>query len=544
MARLAPHPGHRSVGKCIAGLRALQGPRAGAESLADIARGARQDHAIGDVLDENQTEGDLAVKLNDSSLLRAKCYIDGEWTDADGGRSFSVFNPATGELLANVPEAGEVDTRRAIEAASAAQPGWRAKTAGERAAVLRRWRDLMIENQEDLAHLMTAEQGKPLAEARGEIAYAASFIEWYAEEGKRIYGDIIPPHQADKRVLVSKEPIGVCAAITPWNFPSAMITRKAGPALAAGCTMVVKPAETTPLSALALAELAARAGIPQGVFNVLTGDARSIGAEMCANQAVRKLSFTGSTEVGRILMQQCAPTIKKLSLELGGNAPFIVFDDADLEQAVQGALASKYRNAGQTCVCANRLLVQDGIYDAFVDRLAEAVAGLRVGNGAAEGVTQGPLIDDKAVAKVERLIDDARAKGARVVCGGKRHSLGRTYFEPTILADATAEMGIAREEIFGPVAPAFRFTTEAEAVAMANDTEFGLASYFFTENLARAMRVSSALEYGIVGVNTGMISTEVAPFGGMKSSGLGREGSKYGIEDYLEIKHVCIGGVV
>ena len=379
--------------------------------------------------------------------------------------------------------------------------------------------------------------------AGGEVLYAASFIEWFAEEGKRIYGDIVPAHHADKRVLVTKEPIGVCAAITPWNFPAAMITRKAGPALAAGCAMIVKPAEATPLSALALAELAARAGVPKGIFSVVTGDAREIGGEMCANPTVRKLSFTGSTEVGRILMAQCAPTIKKLSLELGGNAPFIVFDDANLEQAVQGAMASKYRNAGQTCVCANRLLVQDGIYDAFVDRLATAVAGLKVGDGTAEGVSQGPLIDEAAVAKVEELIDDARTKGARVICGGRRHSLGRTYFEPTILADATAGMRIAREEVFGPVAPAFRFKTEAEAVAMANDTEYGLASYFYTENLARAMRVSSALEYGIVGVNTGLISTEVAPFGGMKSSGLGREGSKYGIEDYLEIKHVCIGGI-
>ncbi|MCB1895613.1 MAG: NAD-dependent succinate-semialdehyde dehydrogenase [Rhodocyclaceae bacterium] len=483
------------------------------------------------------------MKLDDNTLLRSKCYIDGEWTDAESGKSVLVTNPATGEVLTAVPDAGASETRRGIVAAQVAQPAWRAKTAGERAGVLRRWRDLMLANQEDLARLMTAEQGKPLAESRGEIAYAAAFIEWFAEEGKRIYGDIVPAHHADKRVLVTKEPIGVCAAITPWNFPAAMITRKAGPALAAGCAMIVKPAEATPLSALALAELAARAGVPKGIFSVVTGDAREIGGEMCANPTVRKLSFTGSTEVGRILMAQCAPTIKKLSLELGGNAPFIVFDDANLEQAVQGAMASKYRNAGQTCVCANRLLVQDGIYDAFVDRLATAVAGLKVGDGTAEGVSQGPLIDEAAVAKVEELIDDARTKGARVICGGRRHSLGRTYFEPTILADATAGMRIAREEVFGPVAPAFRFKTEAEAVAMANDTEYGLASYFYTENLARAMRVSSALEYGIVGVNTGLISTEVAPFGGMKSSGLGREGSKYGIEDYLEIKHVCIGGI-
>ncbi|MFV0664194.1 NADP-dependent succinate-semialdehyde dehydrogenase [Denitromonas sp.] len=483
------------------------------------------------------------LKLTDTSLLKQQCYIDGVWTDADSGRTFVVDNPATGEVLAVVPDAGADETRRAIEAARLAQPAWRAKTAGERAKVLRRWHDLLLANQEDLARLMTAEQGKPLTESRGEIAYAASFIEWFAEEGKRIYGDIIPPHHADKRVLVTKEPIGVCAAITPWNFPSAMITRKAGPALAAGCAMVLKPAESTPLSALALAELAERAGVPKGIFSVVTGDARAIGGEMCANPTVRKLTFTGSTEVGRILMQQCAPTIKKLSLELGGNAPFIVFDDADLDAAVQGAMASKYRNAGQTCVCANRLLVQDGVYDAFVDKLSAAVSALQVGNGVDDGVTQGPLIDDAAIAKVEALVGDACDMGARIVCGGKRHALGRTYYQPTILADVAPAMRIAREEVFGPVAPVFRFKTEAEAIAMANDTEFGLASYFYTENLARTLRVSSALEYGIVGVNTGLISTEVAPFGGMKASGLGREGSKYGIEDYLEIKHVCIGGI-
>ena len=483
------------------------------------------------------------LKLTDASLLKQQCYINGEWTPADNGKTFAVENPATGELLAHVPSAGADETRRAIDAARLAQPAWRAKTAGERARILRRWYELLLANQEDLAQLMTAEQGKPLVESRGEIAYAASFIEWFAEEGKRIYGDIIPPHHADKRVLVTKEPIGVCVAITPWNFPSAMITRKAGPALAAGCAMVLKPAEATPLSALALAELAERAGVPKGIFSVVTGDARAIGGEMCANPTVRKLSFTGSTEVGRILMQQCAPTIKKLSLELGGNAPFIVFDDANLEIAVQGAMASKYRNAGQTCVCANRLLIQDGIYDAFVEKLAAAVSALKVGNGVDDGVTQGPLIDDAAIAKVEELVDDAREKGARVVCGGKRHALGRTYYQPTILSNVTPAMRLAREEVFGPVAPVFRFKTEAEAIAMANDTEFGLASYFYTENLARTMRVSSALEYGIIGVNTGLISTEVAPFGGMKSSGLGREGSKYGIEDYLEIKHVCIGGI-
>ncbi|MCB1889432.1 MAG: NADP-dependent succinate-semialdehyde dehydrogenase [Rhodocyclaceae bacterium] len=483
------------------------------------------------------------LELKDGGLLRTQCFVDGAWRGADSGATFAVTNPATGGTVAAVPDMGEAETRAAIEAANRALPAWRAKTAGERARILRRWFDLMLANQDDLAALMTAEQGKPLAEAKGEIAYAASFIEWFAEEGKRAYGDLIPAHQADKRILVSKEPIGVCAAITPWNFPSAMITRKAGPALAAGCTMVVKPAEATPLSALALAELAHRAGIPAGVFNVLTGDAKSVGAEMCANPIVRKLSFTGSTEVGRILMQQCAPTIKKLSLELGGNAPFVVFDDADLDAAVEGAIASKYRNAGQTCVCANRLLVQRGVMDAFADKLATAVGKLKVGNGMDAGVTQGPLIEPAALEKVEELLGDAVEKGARVVCGGKRHSLGGTFFEPTILTGATADMRLAREEIFGPVAPLFAFDTEAEAVAMANDTEYGLAAYFYTTNLARTMRVSSALEYGIIGVNTGIISTEVAPFGGVKASGLGREGSKYGIDEYLEIKYVCIGGV-
>ena len=483
------------------------------------------------------------MELSDTTLLKQSCYIDGEWVGADSARTFPVINPATGEQLATVPDAGVTETRRAIEAARIALPAWRARTAGERARILRRWYESLLGNQEDLARLMTAEQGKPLAEARGEIAYAAAFIEWFAEEGKRTYGDVIPPHNADKRVLVTKEPIGVCAAITPWNFPAAMITRKVGPALAAGCVVVLKPAEATPLSALALAELAARAGVPKGVFNVLTGDPVAIGGELCANPTVRKLSFTGSTEVGRILMQQCAPTIKKLSLELGGNAPFIVFDDADLDAAVQGAMLSKYRNTGQTCVCANRLLVQESVRDVFVEKLVAAVTALRVGNGAEEGVSQGPLIDDAAIAKVEELVADACDKGARVVCGGRRHSLGRTYYEPTILADVTPAMRMAREEVFGPVAPVFTFKTEADAVAMANDTEYGLASYFFTENLARSMRVASALEYGMVGINTGLISTEVAPFGGMKSSGLGREGSRYGIEDYLEIKYICVGGI-
>jgi len=438
---------------------------------------------------------------------------------------------------------GGPEARRAIEAASAAWPAWRALTAGARARILRRWFDLIVENQEDLALIMTSEQGKPLTEARGEVLYAASFIEWFAEEGKRIYGDVIPPHQADKRIVVTKEPIGVCGAITPWNFPSAMITRKAGPALAAGCPMVLKPASQTPYSALALAVLAERAGVPAGVFNVVTGSATAIGGELTANPTVRKLSFTGSTEIGIKLMAQCAPTLKKLSLELGGNAPFIVFDDADLDAAVQGALASKYRNTGQTCVCANRLLVQDGVYERFATKLAEAVSRLKVGPGLAEGTNQGPLIDENAVRKVEEHIADAVSKGARIVLGGKRHPLGGTFFEPTILADVTPEMKVAREETFGPVAPLFRFHTEDEAIRMANDTEYGLAAYFYTESSSRVWRVGGALEYGIVGINTGLISTEVAPFGGMKASGIGREGSKYGIEEYVEIKYMCIGGI-
>ncbi|MCB1896705.1 MAG: NAD-dependent succinate-semialdehyde dehydrogenase [Zoogloeaceae bacterium] len=483
------------------------------------------------------------LELKDLGLLRDKCYVDGRWLAAADDARFEVTNPVDRRTIATVPDLGLNEIREAIAAAARALPAWRARTAGERARLLRRWYDLMLAHQEDLARLMTVEQGKPLAEARGEIAYAASFIEWFAEEGKRAYGDLIPAHQADKRILVAKEAIGVCAAITPWNFPSAMITRKAGPALAAGCTMVVKPAESTPLSALALAELAERAGIPPGVFNVVTGDARTIGSEMCANPTVRKLSFTGSTEVGRILMAQCAPTIKKLSLELGGNAPFLVFDDADLDAAVEGAMASKYRNTGQTCVCANRILVQRGVAEAFADKLAAAVGALKVGNGLDDGVQQGPLIEPAALDKVEELLADAIDKGARVVCGGRRHRLGGTFFEPTVLAGATADMRLAREEIFGPVAPLFVFDSEADGVRMANDTEYGLASYFYTRDLARAMRVSSALEYGIVGVNTGIISTEVAPFGGVKNSGLGREGSKYGIDEYMEIKYVCIGGI-
>ncbi|NMG13988.1 NADP-dependent succinate-semialdehyde dehydrogenase [Aromatoleum bremense] len=485
----------------------------------------------------------MTLALNDPDLFRSRCLVGGTWADADSSATIAIHNPATGEQLGTIPKMGAAETRRAIDAASRAWPAWRALTAGARARVLRKWFDLIVEHQEDLALLMTSEQGKPLSEARGEVLYAASFVEWFAEEGKRIYGDVIPGHQPDKRIVVTKEPVGVCAAITPWNFPLAMITRKAGPALAAGCTMVLKPATQTPYSALALAVLAERAGVPAGVFSVLTGSAAEIGGELTANPVVRKLTFTGSTEVGIKLAAQCAPTIKKLSLELGGNAPFIVFDDADLDAAVDGALASKYRNTGQTCVCANRLLVQDSVYDAFAEKLAAAVAKLKVGNGVDEGVTQGPLIDMQAVEKVEEHIADAVSKGARVVTGGRRHALGRSFFEPTILADVTPQMKVAREETFGPVAPLFRFKDEAEAIRMANDTEFGLAAYFYSAGMNRVWRVSGALEYGIVGINTGIISTEVAPFGGMKSSGLGREGSKYGIEDYLEIKYLCMGGV-
>lgn len=483
------------------------------------------------------------ISLKDERLFRQQCYIDGSWENADDGKTIDVSNPATGEKLGTVPKMGTNETRRAIVAANAAFPGWRAKTARERATVLRRLYDLMMGNQEDLAMLMTLEQGKPLAESRGEIAYAASFIEWFAEEGKRIYGDTIPQHQSDKRIVVLKEPIGVVAAITPWNFPSAMITRKAGPALASGCTVVLKPATYTPYSALALAELAARAGVPKGVFNVVTGSAGGIGNELTSNPLVRKLTFTGSTEIGKLLMRQCAGTVKKMSLELGGNAPFIVFDDADLDAAVTGAIASKYRNSGQTCVCTNRLLVQEGVYDAFALKLSRAVEELQVGNGMTEGTQQGPLIDPAAVAKVEEHIADALGKGARIVTGGKRHALGGTFFQPTILADVTHDMAVAREETFGPLAPLFRFSTEEEAIRMANDTEFGLAAYFYTRDLARTWRVSEGLEYGIVGINTGIISTEVAPFGGVKESGVGREGSRYGIEDFLEIKYLCIGGI-
>jgi len=480
------------------------------------------------------------VKLKDPSLLRTQAYSNGAWVDADGGATVRVTNPATGEVLGTVPSMGATETRRAITAAGAAFPAWAAKTAKERAQILRRWHDLMLQNQADLATLMTAEQGKPLAESRGEIAYAASFIEWFAEEAKRVYGDVIPGHQADKRILVLRQPVGVVAAITPWNFPAAMITRKAAPALAAGCTFVCKPASQTPYSALAMAELGERAGIPAGVLNFVTGrDSVAIGGEMTSNPAVRKITFTGSTAVGKKLMAQSASTLKKLSLELGGNAPFIVFDDADLDAAVAGALASKYRNTGQTCVCANRLLVQSGVYDTFASRLTAAVAKLRIGDGLQGETDQGPLIDTHALEKVEEHIADALSKGARIAVGGKRHSLGGTFFEPTVLTNASSAMLLAREETFGPVAPLFRFQTEQEAIAMANDTEFGLAAYFYTRDLGRSWRVAEALEYGIVGLNTGLISTEVAPFGGVKESGMGREGSRYGILDYTEIKYLC-----
>lgn len=481
------------------------------------------------------------IDLKRPELLREAAYVAGEWVTAATG--IDVLNPATGGRLATVPRLGATETRRAIEAAQAAMPAWAAKTAKERATVLRRWFDLMMANQEDLARIMTAEQGKPLGESRGEIAYAASFIEWFAEEGKRIYGDVIPGHAPDKRIIVLKQPIGVAAAITPWNFPAAMITRKAGPALAAGCAMVLKPATATPLSAFALCVLAEEAGLPKGLLSCLTGGARDIAGEMTANPLVRKLSFTGSTEIGQQLMAACAENVTKVSLELGGNAPFIVFDDADLDAAVQGAILSKFRNAGQTCVCANRIYAQAGIYDEFVARLARATEGLSIGNGADAGIDVGPLIDDAAVAKVEEHIADALANGGRIVSGGTRHALGRTFFTPTVIADVTAKMAVAREETFGPVAPVFRFSDEADVVAQANDTRFGLAAYFYSRDLGTVWRVAEALEYGIVGVNTGIISTEVAPFGGVKHSGIGREGSKYGIEDYLELKYICLGGI-
>ncbi|WGZ99313.1 NADP-dependent succinate-semialdehyde dehydrogenase [Klebsiella michiganensis] len=481
------------------------------------------------------------MQLNDPTLFRQQALINGRWRDASSKETLAVTNPANGQQLGSVPKMGAAETREAIDAAAGALPAWRALTAKERSAILRRWFELMMEHQDDLARLMTLEQGKPLAEAKGEISYAASFIEWFAEEGKRIYGDTIPGHQADKRLLVIKQPIGVTAAITPWNFPAAMITRKAGPALAAGCTMVLKPASQTPFSALALAELANRAGIPEGVFNVVTGSASEVGNELTGNPLVRKLSFTGSTEIGRQLMEQCAKDIKKVSLELGGNAPFIVFDDADLDKAVEGALASKFRNAGQTCVCANRLYVQDGVYYRFAEKLQQAVSKLQIGDGLQPNVTIGPLIDEKAIAKVQEHIADALGKGARIVTGGKVHELGGNFFQPTILVDVPGDAKVAKEETFGPLAPLFRFKDEADVIAQANDTEFGLAAYFYARDLSRVFRVGEALEYGIIGINTGLISTEVAPFGGVKSSGLGREGSKYGIEDYLEIKYMCIG---
>ncbi len=481
------------------------------------------------------------MQLNDPTLFRQQAFIEGQWRDARSGDTIAVTNPANGQPLGSVPKMGAEETREAIDAANRALPAWRALTAKARANILRRWFNLMMEHQDDLARLMTLEQGKPLAEAKGEISYAASFIEWFAEEGKRIYGDTIPGHQADKRLIVIKQPIGVTAAITPWNFPSAMITRKAGPALAAGCTMVLKPASQTPFSALALAELANRAGVPAGVFNVVTGSAGAVGNELTSNPLVRKLSFTGSTEIGRQLMEQCAKDIKKVSLELGGNAPFIVFDDADLDNAVEGALASKFRNAGQTCVCANRLYVQDGVYDRFAEKLQQAVSKLHLGDGLQADVTTGPLIDEKAVAKVQEHIADALEKGAKVLCGGKAHALGGNFFQPTILVDVPNNAKVAKEETFGPLAPLFRFKDEADVIAQANDTEFGLAAYFYARDLSRVFRVGEALEYGIVGINTGIISNEVAPFGGIKASGLGREGSKYGIEDYLEIKYMCIG---
>jgi succinate-semialdehyde dehydrogenase/glutarate-semialdehyde dehydrogenase len=483
------------------------------------------------------------VSLTDQNLFRQACYIDGAWVNARSNATINVDNPATGEIVGTVPKLGGAETREAIEAAERALPAWRKKTAKERAVVLRKWFDLMMQHQDDLAKLMTVEQGKPLAESKGEVAYAAAFLEWFGEEAKRVYGDAIPGHQADKRILAIKQPIGVVACITPWNFPLAMITRKAGPAMAAGCTVVLKPASQTPFSALALAELAERAGVPKGVFNVVTGSAGDIGSELTSNPIVKKLSFTGSTEVGKLLMAQCAQTVKKVSLELGGNAPFIVFDDADLDAAVEGAMASKYRNTGQTCVCVNRIYVQDSVYDAFAQKLTAAVAKLSPANGLEPGASQGPLIDDKAVLKVEEHIEDAVTKGAKIIAGGKRHANGGRFFQPTVLTGVTSAMLVAKEETFGPVAPLFRFKTEDEAITQANDTEFGLAAYFYGRDVARVFRVAEALESGMVGINTGLISTEVAPFGGVKESGLGREGSKYGIEEYLEIKYLCLGGI-
>ena len=483
------------------------------------------------------------MKLKDQSLLREAALVGGDWVQATADHHIAVDDPATGEIIGHVPKLGASETRAAIESARIAQKDWAARTAKERGVVLRKWFELMMENKEDLGKILTLEQGKPLAEAMGEITYGASFIEWFAEEGRRINGDIIPGHQPDKRIMVMKQPIGVVAAITPWNFPNAMITRKAGPAFAAGCAMVLKPASQTPFSAIAIAILAERAGLPRGLFSVITGSAREIGGEMTANPTVRKLTFTGSTEVGAELYRQSAPTIKKLGLELGGNAPFIVFDDADLDAAVEGAIIAKFRNNGQTCVCANRIYVQDGVYEAFAEKLAGAVGKLVTGNGFDEGVILGPLIDRSALEKVEEHVADALGKGARTITGGKRLSMGNTFYEPTVLADVTAEMAVAREETFGPVAPLFRFKDEVDVIRQANDTEFGLASYFYAKDLARVFRVAEALEYGMVGVNTGLISTAEAPFGGVKLSGLGREGSRYGIEEFVELKYVCLGGV-
>ncbi len=483
------------------------------------------------------------LNLKDNNLFRQQCYINGSWQDADSGEAIDVTNPATGEKLGTVPKMGADETRRAIEAAETAFLSWRKTTAYEKSQVLRRWFELMMEHKEDLSIIMTAEQGKPINESRGEINYAASYIEWFAEEARRVYGDTVPAHSNDKRIILIKQPVGVTAAVTPWNFPAAMITRKAAPALAAGCTMVIKPATATPFSALALAELAERAGFPPGALSVVTGSARAIGGELTGNPIVRKLTFTGSTEIGKKLIEQCAGTVKKTSMELGGNAPFIVFDDADLDAAVQGAIESKFRNTGQTCVCTNRLLVQDGVYDAFAEKLVQAVGKMKVGNGMEEDTEQGPLIDVGAMETVEELVQDAKDKGGKVLLGGKRHELGGSFYEPTVMTDVTTEMRVAREETFGPFAPLFRFKTEKEAIRMANDTEFGLASYFYTRDAARIFRVAEALEYGIVGINAGLISAANAPFGGVKESGFGREGSKYGIEDYLEIKYMCLGGV-
>jgi succinate-semialdehyde dehydrogenase / glutarate-semialdehyde dehydrogenase len=488
-------------------------------------------------------DANFSLQLKDRKLFRQQGYINGEWRDADSKATINVTNPADGSVIGIIPKMGAAETRRAIEAANAALPVWRAKLAKERANILRKWSELMIANTDDLALIMTTEQGKPLAEAKGEIAYAASFIEWFAEEAKRVYGDVIPQHQTDKRLVVIKQPVGVCGLITPWNFPAAMITRKAAPALAAGCTVVIKPATQTPYSAFALGELAERAGIPRGVINIVSGSAKEIGGELTSNTTVRKISFTGSTEVGSVLMKQSAETIKKISLELGGNAPFLVFDDADIDAAVEGAMISKYRNNGQTCVCANRILVQDGVYERFAAKLAEKVRALKVGRGTEAGVNIGPLIDEKAVAKVEEHIQDAVSKGAMIVVGGKKHALGGLFFEPTLLTGVNTTMKVTREETFGPVAPLFRFKTEEEGVAMANDTEFGLASYFYARDIGRIWRVGEGIESGMVGVNTGLISNEVAPFGGVKQSGIGREGSRYGIEEYLEVKYLCIGGI-